>query len=631
MMAVRANESFGLRRSDAPFDYVPAARCVSPAPPLLVHNDTADVRACTALCAGTRGCVAAQLNYAWTDYMACNASDDSDPLATDKSSSRLRDRRRAALNLASSPTCLRQPQCELHAHCLERTRAPYPVRSDVMHRQGPVWPPGATPSGVRWRANATLVIVSYKMSLAWLRTLPGRLLDVVVYHKADLGQPNSTYRPMTPEYVLGHLRQQELCGWPAAPNWRQLVERSTPSEAQRSWGAEKRYGPARARGEGEGEGEAAAAVAAAAAAAEAEEESRYEAGGYHGTMGAGATSPPVGSVGGVSQSSGVVGNAGATRDREAHGHGHALGFGRRLALTNRGGGGGGGGGGGVASKAASNPLVSRASGHAQARSTAAAYRAAHSYITQASLVSHSVSTQRVHYPSRDLKTCPSRCVCGRRALADRPWLQYFARLPNYGRMVASPHGGSREPFGYLQFILDFWDNLPPVVIFSQDDCLGRGCGWGNAVPQLAPRLAKWESEWGIGMRPTQRSCLCKFVREETFKSKGYFWWRWMSFLEERLFGVRLQNRSAAIEWPQDATFAIGRSVITSQPKWLYEYLSRLTTVERACMGTAGTIMWAHSIERLWFEIFDERTHKHARPVVGKFDSRGACLLGARRR
>ena len=35
-----------------------------------------------------------------------------------------------------------------------------------------------------------------------------RLLDVVIYHKADLGQPNATYRPMSAEYVLGHLREQ---------------------------------------------------------------------------------------------------------------------------------------------------------------------------------------------------------------------------------------------------------------------------------------------------------------------------------------------------------------------------------------------------------------------------------------
>ena len=72
-----------------------------------------------------------------------------------------------------------------------------------------------------------------------------------------------------------------------------------------------------------------------------------------------------------------------------------------------------------------------------------------------------------------------------------------------------------------------------------------------------------------------------------------------------------------------------RSWIRAQPKWLFEMMHRLTTVELACMG-AGTIMWAHSLERLWFELFDTRVTKTLRPLVGK-DARGACFLGARRR
>lgn len=40
-------------------------------------------------------------------------------------------------------------------------------------------------------------------------------MDVVVYHKADLGQPNASRpRAMPASYVLSQLKQQELCGWP---------------------------------------------------------------------------------------------------------------------------------------------------------------------------------------------------------------------------------------------------------------------------------------------------------------------------------------------------------------------------------------------------------------------------------
>ena len=50
-------------------------------------------------------------------------------------------------------------------------------------------------------------------------------------------------------------------------------------------------------------------------------------------------------------------------------------------------------------------------------------------------------------------------------------LAYWTTLPNYGRTSGDPkrfpRGGSRESFVMFQFILDFWDNLPPVILFSQ--------------------------------------------------------------------------------------------------------------------------------------------------------------------
>ena len=51
-------------------------------------------------------------------------------------------------------------------------------------------------------------------------------------------------------------------------------------------------------------------------------------------------------------------------------------------------------------------------------------------------------------------------------------LTYYRVLPNYGRtgpraLLNHVQGGSREPYPYLQFILDFWHNLPNVLIFTQ--------------------------------------------------------------------------------------------------------------------------------------------------------------------
>lgn len=317
-----------------------------------------------------------------------------------------------------------------------------------MHRWGPSWPAGVTPASVRWQTNATLVIASYHASLAWLSTVPGGVMDVVVYHKHDFSKPNAA--PMTPQDVLSHLAHREECA------------------RQRS----------------------------------------------------------------------------------------------------------------------------------------------------------------LHYPALPPK-CPEGCVCGRRERLARSVLQFFAVLPNYGRTHREPFGGSREPYAYLQFILDFYDNLPPVVIFTQDDSMKRGTVWGLNLPDLPRRLEHWEKHWGPGKPPGQSNCLCRYMRETNYRQRGYFWWRWMSFAEERLMSVTLANRSAVVAWPGDATFAVGGSHIRAQPRWLYELMLRLTTVENAC-GTSGTILWAHSLERLWFEIFDSKVPKLYREIVGG-DIRGRCFGGARRR
>ena len=52
--------------------------------------------------------------------------------------------------------------------------------------------------------------------------------------------------------------------------------------------------------------------------------------------------------------------------------------------------------------------------------------------------------------------------------------------------------------------------------------------------------------------------------------------------------VRLENRTSVVTWPQDATFAIGGAHVRAQPRWVYEAMLRLTTVEHAC-AAAGTL------------------------------------------
>ena len=77
----------------------------------------------------------------------------------------------------------------------------------------------------------------------------------------------------------------------------------------------------------------------------------------------------------------------------------------------------------------------------------------------------STKSPRVGLP---LEPCPpNRCICSTKPEGDHR-LAYYRILPNYGRTEGQVRGGSREPYPYLRFILDFWDNLPNVLIFSQE-------------------------------------------------------------------------------------------------------------------------------------------------------------------
>lgn len=220
----------------------------------------------------------------------------------------------------------------------------------------------------------------------------------------------------------------------------------------------------------------------------------------------------------------------------------------------------------------------------------------------------------------------------------RHHLAYWTTLPNYGRTSGDPkkvpRGGAREPYVFFQFILDFWDNLPNVVIFTQDDCLKfTGCTWLR-LPRLYPALEDWTSRWSATVPFSRDNCFCRLVYESTYSpSTRYFWFRWMSFLQEQLFNETANTRRPGISWPIDATFAVGRANIRQQPYWLYEVLLRTLVVEEQCMHT-GSIMWAHSYERLWFEILDGRVPKvpryFARSPHGSLDLTqlaGECLYG----
>ena len=234
---------------------------------------------------------------------------------------------------------------------------------------------------------------------------------------------------------------------------------------------------------------------------------------------------------------------------------------------------------------------------------------------------------------------------GCHALAKRS-LAYFTTLPNYGNTKVDPpgvrqdkrhpRGGSREAYVMLQFILDFFDNLPKVVVFSQDDC--NSCIWRHRFNDLLSKGARWKDVWGRAARPRHDDCFCRYVQENTFKQGKYWWHLWMSWAQEAFFDAVPANRSTMVSWPSASSFVVGGATIRAQPRWLYQALLRLSVVERQCLRS-GTLLWAHTLERLWFEVFDPSLPKTfssstrfdcvRSPVRPPTDPDRASLLAAR--
>ena len=60
---------------------------------------------------------------------------------------------------------------------------------------------------VVWGTNATLVLVTFSASLGWLRTLPGGLLDLVVYRKFDYSRVPSSWLHDSTNVTLKELQR----------------------------------------------------------------------------------------------------------------------------------------------------------------------------------------------------------------------------------------------------------------------------------------------------------------------------------------------------------------------------------------------------------------------------------------
>jgi hypothetical protein len=233
----------------------------------------------------------------------------------------------------------------------------------------------------------------------------------------------------------------------------------------------------------------------------------------------------------------------------------------------------------------------------------------------------------------------------------RPLLAFCTRVPN---------AGGREAHTAALFLARFYHALPRVTVFAQDDCTvlsirsaadPRLGGASNQCGVL--RLALWDAAatraWVAAREAapgdafaTEASCLCELVHEPGFRrcapgtpagacyGEGYLPMSWLL----RTFLGHAPAEWDDIRWAARAQLAVPRALIRSRPRELYVLLRELLAADAAdgrdrraeeaptllyVQSAAGvhnkrltSLNWAHSLERLWFAVFDVRysPYKH---------------------
>lgn len=247
------------------------------------------------------------------------------------------------------------------------------------------------------------------------------------------------------------------------------------------------------------------------------------------------------------------------------------------------------------------------------------------------LASFSLSADLVVYHKHDFNG--SRGVTGgwRRHLGSEclgaylPLLTYLQVLPNFGTTLqTAPHkapGGSREPYAYLQFLLDFYDNLPQLILFTQDDNRGNGMFFLRTLherheqftaPLLTSVLERTNANAmatfaSVARRPDAASCLCVLVRNRHFNRTGFY--PIVAGLRRQLFlasSTSVHDPTGPpheLTYPSSARFGVGKASVLARPRWVYTMLARLTTAEMIWPATP-TLYMANVLERFWLVLFD---------------------------
>jgi hypothetical protein len=217
--------------------------------------------------------------------------------------------------------------------------------------------------------------------------------------------------------------------------------------------------------------------------------------------------------------------------------------------------------------------------------------------------------------------------------------------------------GGREAHTAMLFLSAFYDALPRMMVFAHDDCTrvaGIGKGTHRDALELqravqdcgALQLARWDAAttraWLLAREAAPHdafadadACLCHLVHEPHFKpcpmaqkvepntcyGEGILPMSWIlkTFLDLD------PDAWAHIRWPHRAQFAVPAAAVRSRPRVLYTMLREILAADLegdvprdahdapallhvlspAPINKRWTsLQWAHSMERLWFPLFD---------------------------
>jgi hypothetical protein len=207
---------------------------------------------------------------------------------------------------------------------------------------------------------------------------------------------------------------------------------------------------------------------------------------------------------------------------------------------------------------------------------------------------------------------------------------------------AMHNAGGRDAHTLASFIVSYYDNLPRLTFFVQDDMAEHKTVGLRGIKDTTS-FETWASLAEAAPFTHLHTCLCSIVIEPTWTLERYGpeLYNPMRWFMERFLGMDVAASNwTAVRWPANADLVVPASAIRSRPKELYMFILLIfngtspangqhgsiaadtTVVVQAPLRDRGNLVgmlpMAHVFERLWFAVFDAERYS---PSQADYDAR----------